>query len=443
VKKLAPVNVIGGGLAGSEAAYQVASAGIKVRLYEMRPGKMTPAHRSGHLAELVCSNSLKSEIPATAQGLLKEEMGGLGSLILECAQLSRVPAGSALAVDRDLFAQLINDRVESHPNIEVVRQEVETIPPDKTVIIASGPLTSNALYRELGRITGEANLFFYDAIAPSVTLASLDMDKVFKASRYDKGDSDYYNCPMSKDEYETFCTELVRADMVEGHSIDKNLFFSGCMPIEVMGRSGIDTLRFGPMRPVGLIDPRTGKRAWAVVQLRQENQQGTVLGLVGFQTRLKWKEQDRIIRLIPGLAAAEFVRYGVMHRNTYINSPRLLMPSLQFRKNSRWFFAGQMTGVEGYMESAATGIIAGINAARLHVGRAPLVMAPQTMIGALLAFITDASQKNFQPVNASFGILPPLDEQIKDKKKRYEAYLLRSRQYMEECKIVKERHNLS
>jgi len=429
---LSPINVIGGGLAGCEAAYHAAQAGMRIRLYEMRPVRMTPVHRSAHLAELVCSNSLKSDLPATAQGLLKKEMRTLGSLILECAEQARVPAGSALAVDREYFAQLVSERIENHPNIEIIRQEVEAPPADEVCIIATGPLTSDALYRELSRITGEKNLFFYDAVAPSVTLESLDMERIFKASRYGKGDSDYYNCPMSRDEYEHFYQELVQADIAEGHSIDKNLFFSGCMPIEVMGRRGLDTLRFGPLRPVGLIDPRTGQRAWAVVQLRQENKEGTVLGLVGFQTRLKWGEQDRIFRLIPGLANAEFVRYGVMHRNTYINSPRVLLSTLQLRQNPNWFFAGQITGVEGYMESAATGILAGVNALRRCRGNAPLRMDPNTMMGALLAFITDPTQTDFQPVNANFGILPPLEMPVKDKKKRYEAYATRSGQKMME-----------
>ncbi len=431
---LPPIKVIGGGLAGSEAAYQIAAAGIKVSLYEMRPGKMTPAHSSGDLAELVCSNSLKSDLIATAQGLLKSEMRALGSLTLECAEQSRVPAGSALAVERELFGRLVTERIESHPNITVIRQEVEAIDPNEIMVIATGPLTSDSLADELSRITGTENLFFYDAIAPSVTLESLDQGKVFKASRYDKGDSDYYNCPMDRDEYEHFYGQLVEADMIEGHSVDKNLFFDGCMPIEVMGRRGLDTLRFGPMRPVGLIDPRTGKRAWAVVQLRQENKEGTVLGLVGFQTRLRWGEQDRIFRLIPGLANADFVRFGTMHRNTYLNSPRLLMPSLQFKSNPNWFFAGQLIGVEGYMESAATGILAGINVVRLCAGQIPWVMEPQTMIGALLAYITDSQRNDFQPVNANFGILAPLDKLIKDKRMRYEAYSSRSGQYMQELR---------
>ncbi len=426
------INVIGGGLAGCEAAFYAAQAGFKVRLWEMRPERMTPAHKSDQLAELVCSNSLKSDQPNTAQGVLKQEMRALGSLMLTCAQQARVPAGSALAVDRDYFAALVTKTISSHPGIEIIRQEAESIPVDGLNIIATGPLTSATLYRELSRITGEENLFFYDAVAPSVTLDSLDKDKVFKASRYDKGDSDYYNCPMSKEEYEIFYNELVQSDVNEGHSIDKNLFFNGCMPIEVMGRRGLDTLRYGPMRPVGLIDPGTNKRAWAVVQLRQENREGTVFGLVGFQTRLKWGEQDRIFRLIPGLAKAEFVRYGVMHRNTYLNSPKILKPTLQYRGNQDLFFAGQITGVEGYMESAATGLLAGLNAVRQGLNMRPLLISNETMLGALVAFITDPTQSHFQPVNASFGILPPLETPIKDKDKRYEAYGFRSHCRMQE-----------
>jgi methylenetetrahydrofolate--tRNA-(uracil-5-)-methyltransferase len=430
--RLSTVNIIGGGLAGCEAAYHIAQAGIKVRLWEMRPGQMTPVHRSGQLAELVCSNSLKSELPGTAQGLLKEEMRSLGSLILDCAEEARVPAGSALAVDRELFASLVSARIESHPQIEVIRQEVRQLPQNEMVVIATGPLTSESLFAELCRMSGEDNLFFYDAVAPSVTLASLDKQKIFKASRYGKGSDDYFNCPMSKEEYEKFYYNLIEADIAEGHSIDKRLFFNGCMPLEVMGRRGIDTLRFGPLRPVGLVDPRTGQRAWAVVQLRQENQAGTVFGLVGFQTRLKWGEQDRIFRLIPGLEKAEFVRYGVMHRNTYLNSPHLLEPTLQCRRHPQFFFAGQITGVEGYMESAATGILAGINAVRRLNAQPMVVLSEDTMLGALVGFITNSAATEFQPINANFGILPPLPQRIKDKQLRYDEYVRRSRKVMAE-----------
>lgn len=430
------VHVIGGGLAGSEAAYYIAKAGLEVKLWEMRPQQQTPVHKSGQLAELVCSNSLKSELDNTAQGLLKEEMRGMGSLILQCADQTRVPAGSALAVDRERFSELVTNRVESHPGIEIIREEVKYLPVNEPTIVATGPLTAGPLFAELTRISGEENLYFYDAIAPSVTLESLNKDKIFKSSRYDKGTDDYYNCPMSQAEYEEFYHSLVDADVQEGHSIDKRFFFNGCMPVEVMGRRGIDTLRFGPMRPVGLLDPRTGKRAWAVVQLRQENQEGTVYGLVGCQTRLKWGDQARVFRLIPGLENAEFVRYGVMHRNTYIKSPQLLEPTLQFKKNPNLLFAGQITGVEGYMESAATGILAGINMVRHIRKQDMLVMSNCTMLGALVGFITDTGSKDFQPINANFGILPALPSPIRDKKIRYEEYVKRSRNIMADVKKV-------
>jgi methylenetetrahydrofolate--tRNA-(uracil-5-)-methyltransferase len=421
---------MGGGLAGSEAAWQLAEAGIPVKLWEMRPGVRTPVHRTDYLAELVCSNSLKSSLADTAQGLLKSEMTQMGSLILQCARASQVPAGSALAVDRDQFGALVTSRLKAHPRVEIIRREVQFIPPGEMSIIATGPLTSDPLLQEIASLGGAENLFFFDAIAPSVTFSSLNQDRIFKASRYGKGSDDYYNCPLNQEEYEKFWQEIVDADIAEGHSIDQKMFFSGCMPVELIARRGIDTLRFGPMRPVGLNDPHSDKRAWAVVQLRQENQAATVYGLVGFQTRLKWPEQDRILRMIPGLEAAEFVRYGVMHRNTYINSPRLLAPTLQTKKNPRLFFAGQITGVEGYMESAATGIVAGMNAARYAQGKEPLVFSNLTMIGALLDFISHSNPEQFQPMNANFGILPPLDKKIRDKKLRYENYVQRSQQEM-------------
>lgn len=430
------INIIGAGLAGCEAAYYAASAGIRVRLWEMRPEQMTPAHRSGQLGELVCSNSLKSELPNTAQGLLKQEMRALGSLVLKCADRARVPAGAALAVDRDIFAGLITEVIENHANIELVRKEVSHLPGDEPVIVATGPLTSEALSKELMTLTGEDNLYFYDAIAPSVTLESIDQSRIFKASRYGKGSDDYYNCPMSQAEYERFHEQLIAADIHEGHRIDRKMFFDGCMPIEVMGRRGSDTLRYGPLRPVGLVDPRSGKRAWAVVQLRQENQAGTILGLVGFQTRLKWGQQDRVFRLIPGLEEAEFIRYGMMHRNTFINSPRLLKPTLQYRGNPQLFFAGQITGVEGYMESAGTGILAGINATRLLRNQPLLVMDNRTMLGALVGLITDPHNDEFQPINANFGILPPLPAPARDKKQRYADYALRSAAAMEEIQKI-------
>jgi methylenetetrahydrofolate--tRNA-(uracil-5-)-methyltransferase len=420
------INVIGGGLAGCEAAYQIANAGIKVKLWEMRPVKNTPVHQTSALAELVCSNSLKSDLGNTAQGLLKREMRKLGSILLECAGTAQVPAGSALAVDRELFAQIVTEKITGHPLIEIIRQEITDMPENEISIIATGPLTSNDLAVNLQKLTGEDSLYFYDAVAPSLTLEGLDKNQIYKASRYGKGTDDYYNCPLTKEQYEEFHNHIVNADIKEGHQIDKKLFFPGCMPIEIMARRGIDTLRFGPMRPVGLDDPKTGRRPYAVVQLRQEDKEGKIYGMVGFQTRLKWGEQDRIFRLIPGLEKAEFVRHGVMHRNTYINSPRLLLPTLQFKKNHHLFFAGQITGVEGYMESAAAGIIAGINAARLLKSRELLIMPQITMIGALINFITTARSSSFQPINANFGILPPLDPPIKDKQKRYHAYIHRS-----------------
>ncbi|MGI6413840.1 MAG: methylenetetrahydrofolate--tRNA-(uracil(54)-C(5))-methyltransferase (FADH(2)-oxidizing) TrmFO [Syntrophomonadaceae bacterium] len=420
------INVIGGGLAGCEAAVRIANQGIHVKLWEMRPKRQTAVHKSSNLAELVCSNSLKSESEATAQGLLKREMRELDSLLLACAESTRVPAGSALAVDPGKFSSLVTKLVLENPRIEVIREEVVNLPRDEYCIIASGPLTSPGLAQTLQEETGEDNLYFYDAVAPSVTRDSIDMTKVFKASRYNKGTSDYYNCPLNKEQYDNFVDCLVNADIKEGHSVDKGLFFQACIPIEVMARKGRDALRFGPMRPVGLSEPGSGERPYAVVQLRQEDQGGNIFGLVGFQTRLLWGEQDKIIRMIPGLEKAEFVRYGVMHRNTYLNSPKILLPTLQFKNLPRWFFAGQITGVEGYMESAATGIIAGINAVRCIQNRKPLVPSQYTMIGALIGFITSAASNNFQPINANFGILPPMETRIRDKRRRYQAYVERA-----------------
>lgn len=416
------INVIGGGLAGCEAAYRLAREGLAVKLWEMRPAHMTPVHQTGNLAELVCSNSLKSELPDTAQGLLKQEMKLLGSLLLDCAEKCRVPAGSALAVDRELFASMVTARIEAEPNITVMRQEITELPDNEVTIVATGPLTSDNLCRHMQGITGAENLYFYDAVAPTITAESLDKTKIFKASRYGKGSADYYNCPMTREQYEVFYENLINADIKEGHLIDKKLFFSGCMPVEVIARRGRDSLRFGPMRPVGLEIPGSGERAYAVVQLRQEDREGHIYGLVGCQTRLTWGEQDRVFRLIPGLEEAEFVRYGVMHRNTFINSPELLLPTLQSRNNPRIFWAGQVTGVEGYMESAATGILAAINAARYIQKKEPLILNTFTMLGSLVNFITLSAQGDFQPVNSNFGILPPLNEKIKDKKKRYQAY---------------------
>jgi len=420
------ISVIGGGLAGCEAAHRIAREGINVKLWEMRPVKNTPVHKTSKLSELVCSNSLKSDLGNTAQGLLKREMRMLGSLLLSCAEKARIPAGSALAVDRELFSALVTDSIADNPYIEVIREEITELPEGEVCVVATGPLTSDKLSVGLQKLTGEENLYFYDAVAPSVTFESLDKNKIFKASRYRKGTDDYYNCPLTEAEYDIFYDNLVNADIKEGHSIDNSLFFSGCMPLEVLARRGRDTLRFGPMRPVGLKDPRTGRTPYAVVQLRQENKAASIYGLVGFQTRLRWGEQDRVFRLIPGLEEADFVRYGVMHRNTYINSPKLLLPTLQLRQKPNIFFAGQITGVEGYMESAATGIIAGLNAVRLIRNKNMLTLNRYTMIGALIDFITAFPGDDFQPVNANFGLLPPLEKRIKKKEERNEAYVARS-----------------
>ena len=425
------IDVIGGGLAGCEAAYALARQGIPVAIWEMRPGLKTPVHQSGDLAELVCSNSLKSEQPDTAQGLLKKEMRILGSLLLPCAEAARVPAGSALAVDRTKFSRLVSEKIAAHPLITVERQEMRSIP-ERPCIIATGPLTSEAMADALQKISGEENLYFYDAVAPTVTRASLDESIVFKASRYGKGSADYYNCPMNKEEYLTFYRELVAADALEPHAADRGMVFEGCMPIEFIAHRGVDTLRFGPMRPVGLNSPAGGPRPYAVVQLRQEDEEGNLWGLVGFQTRLRWGEQERVLRLIPGLKRAEFVRYGVMHRNTYINSPRCLSAGLQFTSRPGLFLAGQLTGVEGYMESAASGIWAGLSLGRRLQGKAALTLPQTTMLGALIHHITTDNPGKFQPMNANFGILPGLPEVIKDKKQRNLAYMTRSLQDLHE-----------
>ena len=426
------INVIGGGLAGCEAAYRIAQEGVKVKLWEMRPGKNTPVHKTANLAELVCSNSLKSELDNTSQGLLKNEMTILDSILLSCAKEARVPAGSALAVDRAVFSSLVSERILTHQGIEIIREEVNEIPSDGIWVVATGPLTSESLSSSLAMLTGEKNLFFYDAVAPSVTADSLDMNKIFRASRYGKGTDDYLNCPLSKEEYEVFYDCLVKADIKEGHDIDRRYYFDSCMPVEEIASRGRDTLRFGPMRPVGLDNPHHDGKAYAVVQLRQENVAGTIYGMVGFQTRMRWGDQNEVFRLIPGLENADFVRYGVMHRNTYVNSPQLLGTGLQLRREPRIFLAGQITGVEGYMESAATGIIAGLNAVRCLTGRQLIVPEKNTMIGALLNFITTSSSENFQPINANFGILPLLEQTIKDKQKRYSAYANRAIAKMQE-----------
>jgi methylenetetrahydrofolate--tRNA-(uracil-5-)-methyltransferase len=420
------VTVIGGGLAGSEAAWQLARKGIKVRLYEMRPVNNTPAHHTDKLGELVCSNSLRSNQLENAVGLLKEEMRRLGSLIMECADDKALPAGGALAVDREGFSQEITDRVSSNPNIEIVREEVLEIPEDEYVIVATGPLTSEKLSQSIGRLMENDYLYFYDAAAPIVAYDSINHEKVFKASRYDKGDSDYINCPMNEEEYKLFHHELVNAEVAPIKGFEKEIVFEGCMPVETMAKRGLQTLLFGPLKPVGLIDPRTGKLPYAVVQLRQDNQEGTLYNIVGFQTHLKWGEQKRVFSMIPGLENAEFARYGVMHRNTFINSPKVMRPTLQFHNSDRLFFAGQVTGVEGYVESASSGLVAGINMARVFKGLEPVIFPHTTAHGALCRYITDTTSKNFQPMNVNFGIFPQPEYRIKNKKEKSSYYAERA-----------------
>jgi len=410
--------VIGGGLAGSEAAFQGAQRGLKVRLYEMRPTSPTGAHQTGDLAELVCSNSLGSNLPDRASGVLKNELRRLGSLLLDCAEEAALPAGGALAVDREGFARLVTARIEAHPNIELVREEVKEIP-STPVIVASGPLTSDSLSKSIAVLSGEEHLFFFDAIAPVIAADSINMDIAFRASRYGAGEQDegdYINCPFNRDEYLAFVEALQTAERIELRAFEEAIregvkaghFFEGCLPVEIIAARGRDSLAFGPMRPVGLTDPRTGHRPWAVVQLRQDNLAGSLYNMVGFQTNLKFPEQRRVLRMIPGLENAEFVRYGQMHRNTFIASPKLLRPTLQHIQREDLFFAGQITGVEGYMGNIATGALAGINAARLLKGQVPLTLPETTMLGALCHYVTHADLKDFQPMKANFGILPPL-----------------------------------
>jgi len=425
---MAAVTVIGGGLAGSEAAWQIARRGVPVRLYEMRPVVMTPAHETGDLAELVCSNSLGSSLDSTAGGLLKRELELMGSLIIKVAEQTKVPAGSALAVDRKLFAQEVTRRLEEHPLIEIIREECQAIPPG-IVVIATGPLTSRSMSCALQKLTKAENLYFYDAAAPIVLGESIRYDLGFWGARYGKGSADYFNCPMTKEEYLTFWQALTTAEVapLHGHELDPEGFpvFEGCLPVEVIARRGEDALRYGPFRPVGLVDV-AGKRPYAVLQLRRENTEATLFNLVGCQTRLKWGEQKRVFRLIPALQEAEFVRYGVMHRNTFINSPTVLEPSFQFRQEPRLFLAGQITGVEGYVESTASGLLAGLNAARLFLGQEPLTLPRATMLGSLAHYIATASPENFQPMNANFGILPPLEPPVRGKKERKLAYTQRA-----------------
>ena len=416
------ITVIGAGLAGCEAAHKLSSLGFSVRLCEMKPEKRTPAQKSDGFAELVCSNSLKAMRLESAAGLLKEEMRRLGSVTMEAAEKTSVAAGGALAVDRELFSEYITEKIKSDPNIEVVTGEVTELPDEGIVIVATGPLTSDALAESLRQKFG-GTLSFFDAVAPIITTDSVDMDRVFMGARYDRGEADYINCPMERDEYDAFYDALVSAERAPLHDFDvaDPKVYEGCMPIEVMAGRGRDTLRYGPLRPVGLIDPHTGRRPWANIQLRKENAAGTMYNIVGFQTNLKFGEQKRVFSMIPGLEHAEFVRYGVMHRDTFMDSPRLLSKSLSLKSEPRLFFAGQFTGVEGYTESAATGILAGINAARFANGEEPLVLPPETMLGALVNYITDESVDNFQPMGANMGILPPLEKKIRHKDERYAA----------------------
>lgn len=422
------VNVIGAGLAGCEASYQLAKAGVKVNLYEMKPRKKSPAHKSDLFAELVCSNSLKAQRASSAAGLLKEEMRLFDSLLLKCADVARVPAGGALAVDRDIFSKKATREIINNPYINVIHREAVSVPAEGITIVATGPLTSDALAQYIYSAVG-SSLSFFDAAAPIVALDSIDMSKAFYQSRYDKGGGDdYLNCPLSREEYDIFYQALVDAQRAPIHNFDVRdpKVYEGCMPIEVMARRGYDTLRFGPMKPVGLTDPNTGHRPWAVVQLRKENAGGTMLNLVGFQTNLKFSEQKRVFGLIPALKNAEFVRYGVMHRNTFLNSPSVLNADFSVKNNPNIFFAGQITGVEGYMESAASGILAGINAARSALGKATILPPETTMMGSLARYIADPAVKDFQPMGANFGILPQLDNRPKDKKLRGQAYAQRS-----------------
>ena len=413
----ASVNVIGAGLAGSEAAWQIANQGVKVRLYEMRPQKLTPAHHTENFAELVCTNSLRANRLTNAAGLLKEEMRTFNSIIMESADKHSVPAGGALAVDRETFSKEVTEKLHNHLNVEIINEEIDEIPEGLTVI-ATGPLTSDALAKDITKFTGNDGLFFFDAAAPILEKSSLDMDKVYLKSRYDKGEAAYLNAPMTKDEFYNFYNELIKAETAELHDFEDDKFFEGCMPIEEIASRGAQTMLYGPLKPVGLEDPRTGKEPFAVVQLRQDNAAGDLYNIVGFQTHLKWGEQKRVFSMIPGLENARFVRYGVMHRNTFLCSPEVMQATYQTKKRPDLFFAGQMTGVEGYVESAASGLYAGLNAARIAQGKDPVIFPEETMMGAMAHYITHASVKNFQPINANFGIVPKLQERIRNKQER-------------------------
>ncbi|HEL0614204.1 TPA: methylenetetrahydrofolate--tRNA-(uracil(54)-C(5))-methyltransferase (FADH(2)-oxidizing) TrmFO [Streptococcus equi subsp. zooepidemicus] len=429
------INVIGAGLAGSEAAYQIAKRGIPVKLYEMRGVKATPQHKTTHFAELVCSNSFRGDSLTNAVGLLKEELRRLDSIIMRAGEAHRVPAGGAMAVDREGYAKAVTAELENHPLIEIIREEVTDIPSDAITVIATGPLTSDSLAEKIHALNGGAGFYFYDAAAPIVDKSTINMDRVYLKSRYDKGEAAYLNCPMTKEEFMAFHEALTTAEEAPLNAFEKEKYFEGCMPIEVMAKRGIKTMLYGPMKPVGLEypndykGPRDGdfKTPYAVVQLRQDNAAGSLYNIVGFQTHLKWGEQKRVFQMIPGLEHAEFVRYGVMHRNSYMDSPKLLTQGFQSRTNHRLFFAGQMTGVEGYVESAASGLVAGINAARLFRGEEPLVFPNTTAIGSLPYYITHAESKHFQPMNVNFGIIKELDgPRIRDKKERYDAIAKRA-----------------
>jgi methylenetetrahydrofolate--tRNA-(uracil-5-)-methyltransferase len=447
-----PVRIVGGGLAGSEAAWQAASRGVPVTLYEMRPVRPTAVHKTDRLAELVCSNSFRGDKLDNAVGLLKEEMRRLGSLVMRAAEASRVPAGAALAVDRERFAEIITQTLNDHPLITIVREEITAIPAStgqEPVIVATGPLTSDALSADLAAMVGQGHLYFYDAISPIVLAETIDMSKVFRQSRWDRslrrsddgdpervalqqacgvddGAGDYLNCPLTRDEYERFYDALAAAESATVHDFDKEKFFEGCLPIEVMAHRGRDTLRFGPMKPVGLIDPRTGREPYACVQLRQDNLAGDHFSLVGFQTQIKWGDQARVLRLIPGLEQAEFVRFGMVHRNTYVNGPDVLAETWQVRAQPTLFFAGQMSGVEGYVESAASGLLAGMNAAAMAAGAAVSAAPRTTAIGALAYYVSHANPAHYQPSNITFGIMPPLERRVKSKKERNEALSARA-----------------
>lgn len=428
------VNVVGAGLAGSEAAYQLAQRGVKVNLIEMRPVKQTPAHHTDKFAELVCSNSLRGNALTNAVGVLKEEMRQLDSLIISAADKARVPAGGALAVDRHDFAGYVTETLKNHPNITVLNEEINSIPEGYT-IIATGPLTTDKLANEIVEATGKDQLYFYDAAAPIIEKDSIDMNKVYLKSRYDKGEAAYLNCPMTEDEFNTFYDALMEAEVAPVNEFEKEKYFEGCMPFEVMAERGRKTLLFGPMKPVGLEDPKTGERPYAVVQLRQDDAAGTLYNIVGFQTHLKWGAQKDVIRLIPGLENVEIVRYGVMHRNTFINSPDVLTETYELKGREELYFAGQMTGVEGYVESAASGLVAGINVAHKMLNKGEVIFPRETMIGSMAYYISHAkNEKNFQPMNANFGLLPTLEKKVKDKKLRYEKLADRALTYLDNYK---------